>query len=160
MGNKISRLWSLKNAQFNVHSIKWIKMTHLWCILVPFGVYFTVSGSPCFQCSKTSCYEKPLWGWGKCCNDCTPSGGVNLTSDPSSVSCADFPKLWNKLQKAQEYTRGESFLIHFIEWTLNWVFFRLHNRLYFISHTKSYNSLKFSTAVCSDASLGCLWWNV
>ena len=27
-------------------------MTHLWCILVPFGVYFTVSGSPCFQCSK------------------------------------------------------------------------------------------------------------
>ena len=21
-------------------------MTHLWCILVPFGVYFTVSGSP------------------------------------------------------------------------------------------------------------------
>ena len=28
-------------------------MTHLWCILVPFGAYFTVSGSPCFQCSKT-----------------------------------------------------------------------------------------------------------
>ena len=37
--------------------------------------------------------------------------------------------------------------IHFIEWTLNWAFFRLHNRLYFISHTKSYNSFKFSTAV-------------
>ena len=30
------------------------------------------------------------------------------------------------------------------------------SRLYFISHTKSYNSFKFSTAVCSDASLGCL----
>ena len=28
-------------------------MTHLWGILVPFGVYFTVSGSPCFHCSKT-----------------------------------------------------------------------------------------------------------
>ena len=28
-------------------------MTHLWCILVPFGAYFTVSGSRCFQCSKT-----------------------------------------------------------------------------------------------------------
>ena len=47
-------------------------------------------------------------------------------------------------------------LIHFIEWTLNWAIFRLHNRLYFISHTKSYNAFKFSTAVCSDASLGCL----
>ena len=48
-------------------------------------------------------------------------------------------------------------LIHFIEGTLNWAFFRLYNRLYFISHTKSYNAFKFSTAVCSDASLGCLW---
>ena len=28
-------------------------MPHLWCILVPFGAYFTVLGSPCFQCSKT-----------------------------------------------------------------------------------------------------------
>ena len=28
-------------------------MTHLWCILVLFGAYFTVSGIPCFQCSKT-----------------------------------------------------------------------------------------------------------
>ena len=28
-------------------------MTHLWCILVPFGAYFTVSGSRYFQCSKT-----------------------------------------------------------------------------------------------------------
>ena len=28
-------------------------MTHLWCILVPFEVHFTVSRSPCFQCSKT-----------------------------------------------------------------------------------------------------------
>ena len=28
-----------------------------------------------------------------------------------------------------------------------------------ISHTKSYNAFKFSTAVCSDASLGCLWNN-
>ena len=35
--------------------------------------------------------------------------------------------------------------------------FRFHNRRYFISHTKSYNVFKFSTAVCSDASLGCLW---
>ena len=24
-------------------------MTHLWCILVPFGAYFTVSGIPCFS---------------------------------------------------------------------------------------------------------------
>ena len=29
-------------------------MTHLWCILVPFGAYFTVSGIPCFQCSKNT----------------------------------------------------------------------------------------------------------
>ena len=28
-------------------------MTYLWCIFVPFGAYFTVSGIPCFQCSKT-----------------------------------------------------------------------------------------------------------
>ena len=49
-------------------------------------------------------------------------------------------------------------LIHFIEWTLNWAIFRLHNRLYFISHTKSYHGFKFLTAVCSDASLGCLWF--
>ena len=27
-------------------------MTHLWCIFVPFGAYFTVSGIPCFQSSK------------------------------------------------------------------------------------------------------------
>ena len=40
---------------------------------------------------------------------------------------------------------------------VNWAFFRLYNRRYFISHTKSYNAFKFSTAVCSDASLGCLW---
>ena len=32
-------------------------MTHLWCILVPFGVHFTVSRSPCFQCSKSSEYR-------------------------------------------------------------------------------------------------------
>ena len=29
-------------------------MTHLWCILVPFGAYFSVLGSPCFQCCKIS----------------------------------------------------------------------------------------------------------
>ena len=34
--------------------------------------------------------------------------------------------------------------------------FRLHNRRYFIYHTKSYNAFKFSTAVCNDANLGCL----
>ena len=28
-------------------------MTHLWCILVPFGAYFTVSGIPCFHSSRT-----------------------------------------------------------------------------------------------------------
>ena len=84
-------------------------MTHLWCILVPFGVYFTVSGSRCFQCSKAKSrlhtkistypiptaslvtmelFEKPLWGWGSVVNEMTvpPSGVVNLTSDPSSVS--------------------------------------------------------------------------
>ena len=33
-------------------------------------------------------FERTLWGWGKCCtwNDCTSSGGVNSTSDPSSVT--------------------------------------------------------------------------
>ena len=51
-------------------------------------------------------------------------------------------------------------LIHFIEWTLNWAFFRLYNRRYLISHTNSYNAFKLSTAVCSDASLGCLWFSV
>ena len=56
--------------------------------------------------------------------------------------------------------------------------FRHHNLRYFISHTKSYNAFKFSTAACnatplllkghlplvinyytlsSDANLGCLW---
>ena len=30
-----------------------MKMTHVWCILVPFGAYFTVSGIPCFHCSET-----------------------------------------------------------------------------------------------------------
>ena len=32
-------------------------MTHLWCILVPFGAYYTVSGILCFwcfQCPKTN----------------------------------------------------------------------------------------------------------
>ena len=31
--------------------------------------------------------------------------------------------------------------------------FRLHNRRYFICHTKSYNAFKFSTAACCDANL-------
>ena len=35
-------------------------MTDLWCILVPFGAYFTVSGIPCFQCSKTKNIENTL----------------------------------------------------------------------------------------------------
>ena len=29
-------------------------MTHLWCILVPFGAYYTVSGILCFQCFQCS----------------------------------------------------------------------------------------------------------
>ena len=28
-------------------------------------------------------------------------------------------------------------------------FFKLHNRQYFISHTKSYNAFKFSTVACN-----------
>ena len=73
--------------------------------------------------------------------------------------------------------------IPFTEWTLNWAFFRLHNRRYFISQTKSYNAFKFSTAACnvtdatllalkghlptsnyytlsSDVNLGCLCFNL
>ena len=83
-------------------------MTHLWCILVPFGVHFTVSRSPCFQCSKTKSRlhtkistvvssEAASRNHGAVtrsrCGDgvsvvitVPPSGGVNLTSDPSSVS--------------------------------------------------------------------------
>ena len=30
-----------------------MKLTHLWCILVRFGAYFTVSGISCFLCAKT-----------------------------------------------------------------------------------------------------------
>ena len=53
-------------------------MTHLWCILVPSGAYYTVSG---ILCSK------------------------NIENTENT----EFPKRCDKLQKAQEYTRGESF---------------------------------------------------
>ena len=53
--------------------------------------------------------KSPLWGWAKCCtwNDCTPSGGVNLTSDSSSApwpfsktsSVGETTLSWNRRQK-------------------------------------------------------------
>ena len=61
-------------------------------------------------------------------------------------------KISTKTHKNTPVQRWVSF-IHFIEWTLNWAFFRLHNRRYLISHTKSSNAFKFSTAACNATLL-------